>query len=510
MKIYPDEQSISNKILANRTAIFGGVKLSVTSEKTAAFINSVNSLSDKDTSVEFKKSLAAVSSFEHPDLMYGSAILCSTNINLNDDAFLPEHTWAARNTPINTPFNDNHEETNIIGHIIAARVLNKKGEIIPDDTDKVPDFFDIETDFVVYKDIYKDLAAEIAKGAVDGTKFVSMEAMLDDFDFGLINASDNMDVIARNEKTSFLTKHLRVYGGTGQYQDKKLVRVLTDFRFSGMGNVDNPANSRSKYTKINNFNNINALDGIINYNSDLDIGPSKDLKNAKAYVYITKGEVMTIENLEQAKVVIDNLTKEVSDLKKVETEVTQAKITKLVAENEEVSNSLSAEKGKVDVAQQKIAELEKSLAEAKTSLDTAKSELKVKADQLDKIASDAKATDRLNQLTSAGITLSDEKKTKYLSMNDEAFAEILEFAQSLKAKPKDKEDEPDPKDKKDKKKDDEDKDKKDAKAALDAAKENKEVDLNPAAKETVVDIKAIAERLVAAVVKTRNKPLQKV
>jgi hypothetical protein len=55
--------------------------------------------------------------------------------------------------------------------------------------------------------------AEIAKGEW----FVSMECLFKGFDYALKGRDGSTRVVARNEQTAFLTKHLRAYGGTGKY-----------------------------------------------------------------------------------------------------------------------------------------------------------------------------------------------------------------------------------------------------------------------------------------------------
>jgi hypothetical protein len=54
-----------------------------------------------------------------------------------------------------------------------------------------------------------------------------------------------MRIIERNEKTAFLTKHLRAYGGKGEFEGSKLGRVLRRIVFSGKGLVSKPANPES-------------------------------------------------------------------------------------------------------------------------------------------------------------------------------------------------------------------------------------------------------------------------
>ena len=69
-----------------------------------------------------------------------------------------------------------------------------------------------------------------------------MECYFKAFDYGLIDkTTGNYKVLARNDDTSYLTRHLRAYGGTGEHDNYKIGRVLRNITFSGKGFVDKPA-----------------------------------------------------------------------------------------------------------------------------------------------------------------------------------------------------------------------------------------------------------------------------
>ena len=54
------------------------------------------------------------------DLYYIESVLVSTGWNKNDDVFLTDATWQARNTPEDKQFNYMHNEDDIIGHLHCA------------------------------------------------------------------------------------------------------------------------------------------------------------------------------------------------------------------------------------------------------------------------------------------------------------------------------------------------------------------------------------------------------
>ena len=56
----------------------------------------------------------------------------------------------------------------------------------------------------------------------EGKWFVSMECLFAGFDYALIDPEGKSKLVQRNEASAFLTKHLRVYGVTGDVLQRKL------------------------------------------------------------------------------------------------------------------------------------------------------------------------------------------------------------------------------------------------------------------------------------------------
>lgn len=202
------------------------------------------------TSVAKAYFLASAENKDQVDLMYLKTVLVSTGWNKNDDVFDPLEMWSSKSTPEDKPFNYEHHQDDIIGHITGCYAVDKSGNILNEDivVDQIPKEFDIVTSAVIYK-IWEDsdkqsrmdtIVAEIQAGKW----FVSMEALFQGFDYAL-ESSKGIQVISRNEQTAFLTKHLRAYGGTGKFEDAKIGRVLRRIVFSGKGLVRKPANPDS-------------------------------------------------------------------------------------------------------------------------------------------------------------------------------------------------------------------------------------------------------------------------
>lgn len=179
-----------------------------------------------------------------PDLYYMSSVLATLGWNLNDDIFLRCEVIPAKNTPIDKPFNKMHNQDDIIGHMTSSLFLDSDWKPAPDET-----FEHIAVNSVIYKAWRdKDKKAEILQtiAEIDEGKWkVSMECLFSKFDYGIITADGKQLIVERTPETSYLTKHLRAYGGTGTYQGNKVGRVLRNITFCGKGLVDNPGNPHS-------------------------------------------------------------------------------------------------------------------------------------------------------------------------------------------------------------------------------------------------------------------------
>lgn len=235
-----------NEIVIYKSEIEDGLKEKISSSLTISSCVELEIVNPFETS-EFK---AIAENKGQVDLYYLKSILVSTGWNKNDDVFDRAEVWAARKSPEDKPFNYEHDQSQIIGHITSCDAIGVDGNIISDDVtiDDLPSKFHITTSAVLYK-YWEDLEKQermnqIISELSQGKWFVSMEALFTGFDYALIDGSTSK-VIARNEDTAFLTKHLRAYGGNGMYKNMKVGRLLKNITFSGKGLVRKPANPES-------------------------------------------------------------------------------------------------------------------------------------------------------------------------------------------------------------------------------------------------------------------------
>ena len=249
MHIYDEEISIAH-LIENRSIAY--LSKAYPSKPNNLDSSSLDSSKRNSNRGSFSRDNFSRADIRDPDLYKVNSILVTTNMNKNDDIFSPTETWKARNSPDHKPTNINHDETNIVGHITYSHPITLDGSLIPDDTpiNKLPDTFHLFSSSVIYKkydnEEMKRQTEDLISDIEAGNKYVSMECMFSGFGYYLFDTRGNSQyLIDRDENTAFLTKHLRAYGGNGQYINYRVGRYLTDIVFSGKGFVDKPANPDS-------------------------------------------------------------------------------------------------------------------------------------------------------------------------------------------------------------------------------------------------------------------------
>jgi len=361
---------------------------------------------------------------EQPDLALVVAILVSTGWNKNDDIFTPDEVWKAKSSPMNKPMNDNHDEEKILGHIVQSRALDKSGnEIVLADNESPPDEFDIEVAGVLYRAFPKlrERIDEIIAKAKSGEMFVSMEAWFPDFGYGLIDpATGETKLIERTEETAFLTKHLRIYGGCGEYQDFKIGRHLKDIIFGAQGFVDEPANPDSVIKKVAAKKNAASSVFVTAELSELPEGGVEDVDEKEMKELQTK--------LDEAQASLEGKEKEVTDLQKAAEDFKakdyEGQIATLTAKVEELNAGIAKTSEKTEVDK---VELQKQLTEVTERAEKSDAEL-------DEIRKTETARERFAKLSEVK-KITDEKATlaDLRGMSEETFVAVLNYAGQSKS-----------------------------------------------------------------------------
>ena len=450
MHIYKHEyhDGIADKVLANTT-------LAYSVEAQHCTKNDINFA--RANSNEYQKT---VSNFTDEDLYYVQSILVSSSWNKNDDIFDKKEVWAARSTPEDKPTNLEHDEDQIVGHIISNWPIDVDGNVISEtiDAESLPDKFHIVTGSVIYRSFVspelKNRSDTLVQQIEAGQKYVSMECFFDSFDYGLLNKSTGeYKTLRRDDNTSYLTKHLRAYGGMGEYDNYKVGRVLRNINFSGKGFVDKPANPDSIIfetditRKILNKKNVH-----FDNNSVSNLTESLNQENDKMSL---EKDIESLKEKVEAMSDCGSMVKEAySRINELETQILQTEsVMKKYQEDMEMKDKEMAEKDKFleeykNKMQYDVASAEETKANELQSLQTVHDEV-VKAKDLEietlknelsatsevinaykaneaEMIKQAKIMSRVTELVQAGVESSVAEATvsKFETLDDEAFATI--------------------------------------------------------------------------------------
>ena len=394
---------------------------------------------------EEKAKLVALNSFaenkEQFDLYYLTSVLVSTGWNKNDDIFDIEETWVARNTPEDKQFNFMHDETDIIGHITGNFVLNAAGQKVHDivGTKNLPEQFDIITNAVLYNSWsdpkLKERMAKIISEIEEDKWFVSMECLFAGFDYGVITPDGQHKTIARSEESSFLTKHLRSYGGTGEYEGHQLGRLLRSISFSGKGLVSNPANPRSVIINDTNLFKHNETYSITQSN----IRENFNMANEDIQLLQTQNDELRAA-LNQAKSDEEALKSAISEKKDEEV---QAKVEAFEASIVEKDEAIAKLQEDAKAFEDKVQEIEELLAKKDEELTEANSKIEAHETAV-------KLEARKTALVEAGFDEADIEKAleTFADVSDEMFDEIVNLT-AKKGNPFEKKDDEEEEDEED-------------------------------------------------------------
>ena len=357
---------------------------------------------DHPSKEEIQKTLAGYghSNPDQVDLYYLNAVLVSTGWNKNDDVFAAEEAWAARHTPVDKQFNYMHDESDIIGHITGSTVVDTNGTKIEAE-ELPPEKFDIITSAVLYKSWsdpeLRERMSQLVSEIEEGKWAVSMECLFSDFDYSVVSPDGEMKVVARNDESAFLTKHLRVYGGKGEYEGYKVGRLLRNIAFSGKGLVNKPANPRS-----------------------IILQPEEDPfdDNFTNSVNVEEFNMADDQKVESSDIEVEAAVASVND-----------ELETIKADHEAVVDGLTATIAERDA---KITELEESAAALTSELEETKAKLDETSTQLGETKATIRTMVRTAQAKDAGIADDKVEDTlaKFDAVDDEAFAAMLDLVKT--------------------------------------------------------------------------------
>ncbi len=371
MKIYQAEIDAGLESLLSCS--MGSVKYDVDITKT-----NVDLL---DKLVALNKTVAEKKDF---DLFPVDSLMVSVGWNKNYDVFLRSEVWGARATPEDKPLNIQHNELDIIGHIVANYVIDNAGNVIDSDTkfEDLPDVFHIIANSVVYtkwsdetrSKLVAEIVEQIKKDLAEDNKAsafwkVSMECLFSRFDYALIDSVGKETIIERSEASAFLTPLLKCYGGTGQFKEYKIGRVMRNICFSALGLVNKPANPDSVI-----FDGVLSFreESTSNINEIMETVMANDIDTSKELITELKSKVETLEANSAS--LADKLSKSEAAAKehadkliKIENEnkILNDKLVAFETEKTDLSKKLADSEAKVISAEKSLAEIKASEIKAK-------------------------------------------------------------------------------------------------------------------------------------------------
>jgi len=355
---------------------------------------------------------------EHINLYPVKSILVSSSINKNDDVFMSEDVFIARNSVKDQPCNIEHNEKQIIGHTTGSYVLDDQFNPIPDDIDiiilpKKIHILDTSVIYMFWQD--KEFESQIAKMIEEierGEWYVSMECLHANFDYMLVDGEEEV-IVKRNQVTSFLTKYLRYYGGEGVYQGKKIYRVVRDFMFSGKGYVLHPANPESII-----FNNVSA-----NINNNV----YSNNKNTSSILLENLDMTDLEKKIQELETKLTSALKERDEAQKQLAGVSVAKATELESKLTVANESISKLNKDIATKEETIVQLNKDKSVIAKELETVQKELK------DLIIAKVKA-DRVSKLVAAGYeeSMANGLVERMVDASDDVFEAFVLVAEAKK------------------------------------------------------------------------------
>lgn len=382
-------------------------------------------ISDQPKDLAFDKLLSKIKAEnanpKQIDLYYLKSVLVSTGWNKNDDVFSSEQTWAARSTPEDKQFNFMHNENDIIGHITGSYVIDRDGNRLSDNSE-MPKDFDIITEAVLYnswtnpenRQRMNTIIAEIE----EGKWFVSMECLFSGFDYSVMDSNGQAKVIARTEDSSFLTKHLRAYGGTGEYEGYKIGRSLRDISFSGKGLVSKPANPRSVI---------------------LDASKAFSINDSQVNENVSQGDINMSDNnvLEKQLAEVRNeLASAKEENKAIRAQIEAAKDKEYADTIANYESTVVAQSSEIEALEAKLSAFEETVKALEDTIASKHEDMMKKEEEMKKMKKMQRDNMRKASLVEAGFepVEAEESLALYDAVEDEAFASIVAMYKKKMAK----------------------------------------------------------------------------
>jgi myosin heavy subunit len=250
-----------------------------------------------------------------------------------------------------------------------------------------------------------------------------MEAWFDDFSYALKDpATGACQVVARDDQTAFLSKHLRAYGGSGAYGRYRLGRVLRHIVFAGKGIVTHPANPDSI---IKDVASLRVAAGRIDKPDSHAEGGATPMPNEHETVEAVQAKLDKLSKVDELSKVDDlskGLEAKTKEHEQVVAELATLKAQKLDEQVATLKAKVKEYESAIEALTAKAVETNKAVAEITQRAEQAEAEL---AD-IRKLETARQRLARLSQVKTIEDT---EASLKELAeMADDTFAMVLKYA----------------------------------------------------------------------------------
>ena len=417
-----------------------GLEHQIKTQSSIAYESPILLDEKQDLAQAFDNLSISTAAMDDKDIYHVYSILVTTSWNKNDDVFDKAEVWAAQNTPKYKPANLEHDERQIVGGIVDNWSVDKNMKVIDKhiQSDSLPDYYHILVASVIYRQwqdpAYQTRAENLIKEIEAGNKFVSMECLFNGFDYAVVDPGGDRHILARNDETAFLTKHLRAYGGKGGYEDHKIGRLLRNIVFSGKGFVNKPANPDSiifDKNKLTEFDNVSiSSKNLFSTNNGVTISVEK-----KNQSIVLKESNMSTDLLnDQVKELKEALAAVQADNKELTDKLSKANLEKYDVQIKELTDNLQSLAVDLKASEEVVASKTEETQSLQTQLTEATEDLAKAQSELQDIEHQQKIEKRVAALVGAGLSEEDAeaKMEIFDSLTDEQFSVMVETVASVK------------------------------------------------------------------------------
>ena len=419
-----------------------GLEHQIKTQSSIAYESPILLDEKQDIAKAFDNLSISTAAMDDQDIYHVYSILVTTSWNKNDDVFDKAEVWAAQNTPKYKPANLEHDERQIVGGIVDNWSVDKNMQVIDKDIESasLPDYYHILVASVIYRQwqdpAYKSRAENLIQEIEAGNKFVSMECLFNGFDYAVVDPGGKRHILARNEETAFLTKHLRAYGGKGGYEDHKIGRLLRNIVFSGKGFVNKPANPDSVIfdkNQLTEFNNVSRSSKNL-FSTPNGVSISVEKKN-QTIVFSDKENDMSNDLLnDQVKELKEALASVQADNKELTEKLSKANLEKYDVQIKELTDNVQSLAVDLKSSEEASASKDEEITTLQTQLTEATEAFAKAQAELQEIAHQQKTEKRVAALVGAGLTQEDAeaKMEIFDSLTDDQFAMMVDTVASVK------------------------------------------------------------------------------